>query len=121
MLIKHRIDDVNKRFVTRKNPVSTGQQISFEPALALMLAEHFHDPAVGGNVIVEGKYFGGGFASGDVEQSSESVGHGFVGAEYAEVLRGGVQFQHISQKLSLNFCRLPFHSTGFGNFDGVVR
>ncbi len=33
MLIDHRIDDVDKRFVTVEQSVSSGKNIAFEPAL----------------------------------------------------------------------------------------
>jgi hypothetical protein len=31
------------------------QKIAFQPPLALMLAQHFHDAAIGGDVVVEGR------------------------------------------------------------------
>ena len=42
VLIEHRVDDVDERLITGKKPVPAGQEISFQPALALVLAEHFH-------------------------------------------------------------------------------
>ena len=38
VLIEHRIDDVDERLVTGEEPVPPGQQIAFQPALALVLA-----------------------------------------------------------------------------------
>jgi len=38
MLVEHRIDDVNERLVTGKESVPAGEQITFKPALALVLA-----------------------------------------------------------------------------------
>src|SRR6516225_10956433 len=52
VLVEHRIDDVNKRLVAREETVPAGQQIAFEPALALVLAEHLHDPPVGCQMVV---------------------------------------------------------------------
>ncbi|TKS62328.1 MAG: hypothetical protein EWM73_02563 [Nitrospira sp.] len=54
MLVEHRVDDVNERFVAGEEPVTTGQEIAFQPALALMLTEHLHDPAVRREVVVVG-------------------------------------------------------------------
>ena len=47
MLIEHRIDDVNERFVAGEEAVPAREQITFEPALALVLAQHFHHAAIG--------------------------------------------------------------------------
>ena len=54
VLVEHRVDDVDERLVAGEEAVPAGQQIAFEPALALVLAEHLHDPAVGGEVVVPG-------------------------------------------------------------------
>src|SRR5271165_6285448 len=43
VLIEHRINDVNERLVAVEQPVSSGEQVAFEPTLALMLAQHLHD------------------------------------------------------------------------------
>ena len=40
VLVEHRIDDVDERFVAGEKAVAAGEQITFEPALAKMLAEH---------------------------------------------------------------------------------
>ena len=47
VLVEHRIDDVDERFVAVEQPVPPGQQVALEPALAEMLAQHLHDPAIG--------------------------------------------------------------------------
>ena len=52
MLIEHRIDDVDERFVAGEKTVAAGEQITFEPALTHVLAQHFHDPAVGRFVLI---------------------------------------------------------------------
>ena len=46
VLIEHRVDDVGERFVGVEQPVAAGEQIAFEPALALVLAEHFQHAAL---------------------------------------------------------------------------
>ena len=53
MLIEHRVDDVGERLVARKKPVAAGEQVSFEPALAEMLAQDFHDAAVDAEIDVD--------------------------------------------------------------------
>ena len=52
MLVEHRIDDVNERLVAREEAVAAREQIAFQPALALMLAQHLHHAAVGREVVV---------------------------------------------------------------------
>jgi hypothetical protein len=42
VLIDHRIHDVDKGFVTRKQAVATGEQIALQPSLALVLAQDLH-------------------------------------------------------------------------------
>src|SRR5260370_39338422 len=44
VLVEHRIDDVDERLVAVEKAMPTGKQVALEPALALMLAEHFHHP-----------------------------------------------------------------------------
>jgi len=53
MLIEHGVDDVNEGFVAGEKSMASGQQVAFQPALALMFAEHFHHPSIRGDVIIE--------------------------------------------------------------------
>ena len=55
VLVDHRVDDVNERLVAGEEAVSAGQEVAFEPALALMLGEHLHDAAIRREVVVVGK------------------------------------------------------------------
>ena len=52
MLVEHGIDDVDEGLVAGEEAVPAGQQIAFEPALALVLAQHLHHPPVGGEMVV---------------------------------------------------------------------
>ena len=52
VLIEHRVDDVNERFIAGEEAVTSRQQVAFEPSLAQMLAEHFHDASLRGEVLV---------------------------------------------------------------------
>src|SRR5262249_20414057 len=54
VLIEHRIDDVDERFITGEKTMPAGQEIALEPALTLVLAEHFHDSSVGRQMIIPG-------------------------------------------------------------------
>ena len=55
MLVEHRVDDMDESFVAVEEPVATGQQVSLEPSLALVLGEHLDNPSVGSQMIVVGE------------------------------------------------------------------
>ena len=40
VLAEHRVDDANEGLIAVEQPVPAGQQVSFKPTLALVLAEH---------------------------------------------------------------------------------
>ncbi len=52
VLIEHRIDDVDERFVAIEEAVAAGEQIALQPPFAHMLAENLHHPAVGRNILI---------------------------------------------------------------------
>ena len=47
VLVEHRVDDVDEGLVAREEAVPSGEQIALEPALAGVLAQDLHHPAVG--------------------------------------------------------------------------
>ena len=98
VLVEHRVDDVDEGLVAREEAVPAGQQIAFEPALALVLAEHLHDPPVGGEMVVVGIGFRHPGAVGDLEHVLPAVRVVFVGAEQAEVARVHVQLHDVAQE-----------------------
>ena len=67
--------------------MAPGEQVAFEPALAHVLAQHFHDAAVGGDVIVVGQDLGRGGPVGHFEHRAQAIGGGFVRTEDAEIVR----------------------------------
>ena len=67
VLRDHRVDDLRERFVGRPHAVPAGQKIAFEPAFAKMFAEHFHDAAIGSEMVVDGDGRFHGAAIGDFE------------------------------------------------------
>src|SRR5882672_4123491 len=68
VLVEHRVHNVNEGLVTGKKSVAASQQITFQPALALMFAQHLHDTPIRGNMIVPGQDFGGRTTAGDFEE-----------------------------------------------------
>ena len=55
VLVEHRVDDVDEGLVAGEEAVPAGEQVAFEPALAQVLAEDLHHPAVGREVVVVGQ------------------------------------------------------------------
>ena len=49
VLAEHRVDDADERLIAVEQPVPSGEQISFQPTLALMLTEHRVQHASGGS------------------------------------------------------------------------
>ena len=81
-----------------------GQQIALEPALALMLAEHFHDPAIGCEMVIPRVGFCHPGTIGDLEDVLPAIGVVFVRAEKSEILCLHVQLHHIAEE--------PAHDAG---------
>ncbi len=89
VLVEHRVDDVDERLVGVEQPVAPGEQVALQPALAQVLAEHLHHPAVGGEVLVGRQPLGHPRPVGDLEHRRQPVGVGLVGSEQPEVDRVG--------------------------------
>ena len=101
-------------------PVAAGQQIPFEPPLALMLGEHLHHPAVRRHVLVGRQVLGGRFAVGHLEDVVPAVRGRLVRAEDAEVPRVGVLLQHVAQEGALHPGGLGHGGAGLGDLHGVI-
>ena len=97
-----------------------GQQVAFEPALALVLAQHLHDPAVGREMVVIREGLRDPGAVRDLEHILPAVGIVLVGAEQAEVARLEVELHHIAQEQAHDPGRLGGRSARRGNVDGIV-
>ena len=48
VLAEHRVDDANEGLIAVEQPMPSGEQISFQPTLALVFAEHRVQHASGG-------------------------------------------------------------------------
>ena len=73
MLIEHRVDDVDEGLVAREQAMASGEQVSFEPAFAQMLAQHLHDAAVDAEIDVDLFDFGHPFLAGDFVNGIQPV------------------------------------------------
>ena len=114
VLVEHRVDDVDERLVAGEEAVPAGQQVALQPALALVLAEHFHDAAVGAELVVLRIDLGHVAAIGDLEHVLPAVRVVLVRTEQAEVLALQVQLHHVAQELAHTPRRLGRGRPGLG-------
>ena len=89
VLVEHRIDDVDECLVAVEQPVPASQQVTLQPALALMLGEHLDHPAHSREVLVHlgTDELGVPLLVGPVEHGLQPVGRGLVGSEDPEIVR----------------------------------
>ena len=120
VLIEHRVDDVNEGLVAREEAVATGQQIALEPALALVLAEHLHHPAVGRQVVVPRKGLRHPGAVGDLEHVLPAVRVVLVGTEEPEVPGLHVELHHVPEEFPHGPRRLGGDGAGGRHLHGIV-
>ena len=85
MLVQHGVDNVDEGFVAVEEPVATGEQVSLEPSLALVLGEHLDNPSARSEMVVVGEDFGFPGTIGHFEDVLKPVRDRFVRTEYPEV------------------------------------
>ena len=95
VLVEHRIDDVDERLVAGEEAVPAGQEIAFQPTLALVLAQHLHHPAIRGKVFIGFEVLGIPCFWGHFEYIAKPIRSRLVGPEDAEVLAVVVELHHV--------------------------
>ena len=120
VLVEHRVDDVNEGLVAREEAVAAGQEIALQPALALVLAEHLHHPAVGRQVVVPRNRLRHPGAVGDLEHVLPAVRVALVGTEEAEVPGVHVELHHVAEEPPHDPRRLGSDGAGCGYLHGIV-
>src|SRR5215470_2247138 len=119
MLIKHRINNVDKRLVARKQPMSSRQQIALEPTLAEMLTQHLHDGPVPREVnIVRLKALHPDAVS-SLEDSVQTVGRCFVRTNQTKISISCIELHDVAQERSNNTRRLCLRRTRRRDRHGV--
>ena len=122
VLIEHRIDDVDEGLVAVEQAMPAGQQISFQPALALMFAEHFHHPPVASEVFIRLDRSGSSHcrlvASKHVGQT---IGHRFIGAEDAKIAMVLVLLHAHRAETAQHARVFGLHCAGLGNLHARSR
>ncbi len=81
-----------------------GEQIAFEPAFALMLAQHLHDPAVQGEKLIVVLRPGVPLPVGHLKHGVQAIGKRLVGAEDSEIALLPVELGHIAQEHAQFMC-----------------
>ena len=121
MLVEHRIDDVDERLVAIEEAVPPGEQVSLEPAFALMFAQHRVDhAAAGGQALVSRADRRIPLARGRFEQRTEAVRDGLVRPEHAEVAQILVQRHDLAQERAERARVAGAHHAVRGHVDGEV-
>jgi hypothetical protein len=98
VLVEHRIDDMDESLVAVEDSMPSGEQIALEPALALVLAEHFHHTTGGREKLVVRHGPGIPLALGRFEEGLQAVGECLVGAKDPKIPLLIIQLRHIAQE-----------------------
>ena len=120
VLVEHRVDDVDEGLVAAEEAVASGEQVALEPALALVLAQDLHQPAVRRDVVVLGADQGDEAAVRGGEDVLPAVGVVLVGAEDAEVPGLLVELHDVAQEAALDPRGLGVGRSGARDRDRVV-
>jgi len=97
VLVEHRVHDVHERLVAGEQPVPSGEQVALQPALAGVLAQDLHHPAMGVEVLVDREYVGVPGLAGRLVHRLQPVRLGLVGPDDPEVAVVGVGADDVAQ------------------------
>ena len=121
VLVEHRIDDVDECLVAIEKSVPPGEQVAFQPAFALVLAEHFHHARRLG---ARNSSFGSVAASHWRWVTSKSrfqtVREGLVGTKETEIPLLAVELHHIAQETSEHVRVADAGNARCRHFNGIV-
>ena len=116
VLAEHGVDDANEGLIAVEQPVPAGQQITFQPTLALVLAEHRVQHASGGREEFIILYFPGvPLTVGDFENRSQEIRECLVGTEDTEIALILVQLGHVTQEIAKHKRILAVNGAGRGH------
>ena len=88
--------------------MTSGQQITFQPTLALVLAEHrIQHPSGGRKEFIILDFPRVPLAIGDFENRAQEIRHGLIGTKDTEIIL--IQLGHVAQKLAQHHRILAVH------------
>src|SRR5580698_8800439 len=99
--------------------MTTGEEISFEPAFAEMLAQYLHDAPRDSEIDVDSFDVGHPFLAGDLVDRFQPVRRRLVGAKQPEILFVEIKLHNVAQKISEYPRRFRFDTARLGQCHGV--
>ena len=101
MLTEHRVNDADEGLIAVEQPVPSRQQVAFQPALALMLAEHRVQHLSGrGKEFVVWNLACIPLTVGDLKDRPQQIGQRLIRSEYPEISFRLIQLGHVTQELA---------------------
>ena len=120
MLAEHRVDNADERLVAVEQAVPPGQEIAFQPSLALVLAQHgVQHATIGAEELVVRHLARIPLPLGDLENGAEHIRECLVRAENAEIARLLIAGGDVAQELPQHHGVLRGDGTGRRHVDGV--
>src|ERR1700750_1953701 len=90
---------MNECLVAIEQSVSASEQVTLEPALALVLAQNLHDLAAWRQEVVIASRLREPLALRGLEHGLQAVGYCFIGPEQPKIARLGIRFEHIPDEM----------------------
>jgi len=117
MLTEHRIDDADEGLVAIEQSVPPGEQIPFQPSLALVLAEHrVQNPTGGREKLVLVGRTSIPLPVGNFKYRTQEIRERLIRTEEAEIARVLIKLDHIAQELAKHQGILAVNGAGLGTF-----
>ena len=91
---------MNERLIAVKQPVPACEQVTFEPPLALMFAEHFHYPAIGREELIVLFHPSFPLPVSNLKNGIQPVGKRLIGTEDPKISLLFIETYYIAQKYS---------------------
>src|SRR5690242_12170896 len=98
MLVKHGINNVDEGLIAGEKSVTPGKQVTFEPALAHMLAQHLHNPSFTAEMFVHRQDLLHPLLVSRLVKGFQPIRGGFVGTKHAKIPGVQVKLHYITEK-----------------------
>ena len=95
------------------------QQISLQPSLALMLAEHLHHPALQSQMLIARNRFRDPLPFRHLKDGIQTIRHRLIRPKDAEILLVVIQLDHIANEFAQNARIFRVGRPGLGQIDPI--